>query len=141
MQISPTGGLSIFINLAIVIVGYIFQQAKKISFLRPPMLFVYSIITGKKHDHFFRRFLGYGVAASIFLSVFVSTSFSIYNRLTNESNYDLIANAVHQIIKTDDSVLEEKDVKKPATPRVIDLKHVAQADYFSSLFSNVYTMK
>lgn len=98
MPATPTGGLSIFINLTILIVGNFVKLIKKTGYKFVALTYLYTLITDKNYNNKFRKVLGYSTALSLFLVVFVSTSFSIYNRLINESNYDIFAPKVSSVI-------------------------------------------
>lgn len=97
MPAVPTGGLSIFVNIAIVLIGYIVKSLKKMGFHLRSGGFIYNLFVDKKFDNYFRRILGYGVAVLLFVMMFSVTSFSIYKRIVDGSNIQIVKEQIEKV--------------------------------------------
>ncbi len=96
MPAIPTGGISIFVNIAIVIFGGLFGMLRKFSYISRFSHRFYSLIIDKKFDTVIRRIIGYSIVIAVFSLIFTTTAISIINRITGESNITLIRSIINQ---------------------------------------------
>ncbi len=126
----PTGGLSIFINIAILLIGFMVKSLKKFGFSLPLMTSVYRLIVDVRFDNILRKSLGYVVVAALFVLMSTVTSVSIYSRMTNESNIDYLKEGVERVI----IIYKNKSVPEPTENKVLESK--SKIDQNSLAFNN-----
>ena len=115
MPFTPSGGLSIFINLVILIVGTFLKFLKKIGLSILGFAFLYKFFTQKNFDSLARRVMGYGLFTALFIIMSVTTSYSIYQRLNVDSNIDLVKESVNKIV----TIYKEKTIKKVEKEKIL----------------------
>ncbi|MFZ2523209.1 MAG: hypothetical protein WAW92_02370 [Minisyncoccia bacterium] len=96
MPAIPTGGISIFVNIAIVIIGGVFSMFRKFGYISQVSQKFYNLIVDKKFDSVLRRLIGYTIVALVFGLIFTTTAISITKRITGESNITLIKNVINR---------------------------------------------
>lgn len=96
MPAIPTGGISIFVNIAIVILGGLFSMIKKFGYVPKVFQKFYNLIIDKKFDSVLRRLIGYTVVALVFGLIFTTTTISVVSRITGESNITLVKNLINR---------------------------------------------
>lgn len=94
MPILPTGGLSIFINIAVVLCGALVKFMRKNGMVILGFPLLGALVIEKKYDSVWRHTVGYGVATSIFVFLITLTSYSLVTRFSNDSNMLLIVGNV-----------------------------------------------
>jgi hypothetical protein len=96
MPTIPTGGLSIFVNLAILFFGYFIDLLKKSRILKKSSK-TYSFAFDKEYDLMTRRMASYAMVLILFLVMFGVTSLSVYSRIKEGSNVELIKAGVIKV--------------------------------------------
>jgi O-antigen ligase len=96
MPTIPSGGLSIFVNLAILFFGYFIDLLKKFRILTKSSK-TYSFAFDKEYDLIIRRMASYAMVLILFLVMFGVTSLSVYSRVKEGSNVDLIKAGVIKV--------------------------------------------
>ncbi len=92
MPNSPTGGLSIFLNLTVVFLGLIFKTFKKQGYNSQFFTSLKNLSISKRYNGSWRIATGYAIAAMIFSFLFTVTTYSLSQRLKSESNFDYAKN-------------------------------------------------
>lgn len=110
MPTVPTGGLSLFVNIAILIFGAFLKFLRKMGLSIPKISVLYAVMTDKDHDSIFRRMFGYGLVTALFVLMSSTTSISVYHRMTVDSNIDLIKVNVERVITVYKSIMKEIEV-------------------------------
>jgi hypothetical protein len=96
MPAIPTGGISIFVNIAIVIVGGLFSMFRRFGYVSKVSQKLYNIIIDINFDSAIRRLSGYAVVALVFGLIFTTTAISVVKRITGESNITLINDVINR---------------------------------------------
>jgi hypothetical protein len=90
MPAVPLGGLSLFLNVSIVIIGVIARFAHNKGFSLVWPRYALSLMTERRFDTVVRRIFGFSIMLTVFVFLFVSTGISFIKRMTIETNIDLI---------------------------------------------------
>ena len=93
MPVIPFGGLSFFLNVAIVILGSLFSFLKVRGFHLTFIRRFLSFFTAKKFDKELRQAFGYALMLTVFLFLFSAAAISFSKRFQTETNLDIINNA------------------------------------------------
>ena len=86
MPSTPTGGLSIFVNLAIVLVSALFQWFKKLGISSNFIIFCGKLLSAKQYDSFVRRFSAYSIVFIIGITLPAATTISIIERIKTSTS-------------------------------------------------------
>lgn len=98
MPTVPAGGLSIFVNVAIFVLGGFFKIFRNKGYSIPVASKAYNYFVSKESDSFGRRMIGYSLVTTLFVLMSVTTSISIYNRIMLGSNIELVKKGTEKII-------------------------------------------
>lgn len=102
----PTGGLSIFVNIAILVIGWLYKLYKKTGLSRRPFVVVAMLITAKKYDTILRRCFAYSFVFTLFTLMSIATAFSIGERVDANSNLELAKNVIQSLKDFRDDIIE-----------------------------------
>ncbi len=88
------GGLSFFLNIAILLVGGIMRFLKKRGFMLHGAHAFFSLFIARRFDNPARHFVGYSIMFGIFFFLFLSTSIAFVNRMKAETNVSMIQHEI-----------------------------------------------
>lgn len=125
MPTIPAGGLSIFINIAILLLGSLSKFLRKAGLYLPGSILVYNFFIEKKFDSIYRRLLGYSIVTTLFILMFSVTSISLFQRFTHESNLDYIKTGVEKVILIYKNNIPDSIEKEIKSEIKIDLNNLA----------------
>ena len=97
MPNSPTGGFSIFLNLIIIFLGFVFKTFKKYGYKSKFFIFIRNRFISKRYNGVWRVITGYAIAIFTFSFLFTVATYSLSLRLKSESNFDHIKDAVESV--------------------------------------------
>ncbi len=85
----PTGGLSIFVNITILIIGWLYKQYKKTGLNQSLFIGVGRLIAAKKYDTLTRRLFAYSFVFALFTLMVYAIAVSVTARISTNSNYEM----------------------------------------------------